>query len=70
MMNDCFADNRAKTGHSVGEPPGNLPAMQRQIGAPCPLRHQQPRLLESSSGHHTLGAASSKAQGGEALLAV
>jgi hypothetical protein len=40
VMNDRFADNRAKAGHPVGEPPGNLPAMQRQVGAPCPLSHQ------------------------------
>jgi hypothetical protein len=40
MMNDCFTDDRAKAGHSVGEPTGNLTAMQRQVGAPHSLRHQ------------------------------
>jgi hypothetical protein len=28
---DRLTDNRAKAGHSVGEPPGNLPVMQRQV---------------------------------------
>jgi hypothetical protein len=40
MMDDRLTDNRAKAGHSVGEPPGNLTAMQRQVGAPHSLRHQ------------------------------
>ena len=29
MMNNRFTDNRTKAGHPVGEPPGNMPAVQR-----------------------------------------
>jgi hypothetical protein len=40
VMDDRFADYRAEAGHSVGEPPGNLAAMQRQVGASSSLSHQ------------------------------
>jgi hypothetical protein len=40
MMDNRFADNRAEAGHSVGEPLGNLPSVQRQVGGSSPLGHQ------------------------------
>jgi hypothetical protein len=40
MMNNRFTDDRTKAGHPVGEPPGNMPAVQRQVGASCLFRHQ------------------------------
>jgi hypothetical protein len=39
MMDDRFTDNRTKAGHSVGEPRGHLPTMQRQVGRSSSLSH-------------------------------
>jgi hypothetical protein len=39
MMDDRLADHRPEAGHPVGQPSRNLPTMQRQIGAPGPMRH-------------------------------
>jgi hypothetical protein len=40
MMDNRFADHRPEASHSVSEPPGNLAAMQRQVGGSSPLGHQ------------------------------
>src|SRR6267154_6859435 len=37
MLNDVLDDRGAKPRHTVGEPPGHAPAMQRQIGCSRPF---------------------------------
>jgi hypothetical protein len=48
MVDDRFAAHSAKARHPVGEPPWNLPAMQRQICASSSLSHRSgpPRSLD------------------------
>jgi hypothetical protein len=40
MMDYRLADHRPEASHPVSEPPGNLAAMQRQVGGSSPLGHQ------------------------------
>ena len=39
-MDDCLAHHDAEARHPSGQPVGNLPAVQRQIGASSPTSHQ------------------------------
>jgi putative ABC transport system substrate-binding protein len=39
-MHDRLAHNGAETCHAVGEPFRDLPAMQREVGAPCSSSHE------------------------------
>jgi hypothetical protein len=40
MMNDSLTNYRAKVGHPVGEPPRDLPTVQRQVRGSSSLSHQ------------------------------
>jgi hypothetical protein len=39
VMDDGLRHHRAKSRHPIREPPRNMPAMQRQIGASGPSCH-------------------------------